>query len=157
MDLSKISGFFSGFLDGIKGFFSRFSFSFFSHLWQSFYGFINTIPIVERVPEEKRRPFLIALGGLFFLFIVLIFAVLLNLGKHNKDTPLASAAALAIQEEEFFIPAEPDLIPEFLFEKESGHSWLLDDIRPYWRKPEISEHWRDEIKSVVDKLMEGVP
>ena len=62
-----------------------------------------------------------------------------------------------IPPEELFIPTEPDFLPEFLLEREPRSSWSLDEIRPYWKNPGTPEFWQEEIKSAVDKLMEGVP
>jgi len=59
--------------------------------------------------------------------------------------------------EELFIPAEPDFVPEFIFEREKRRFWSLEDIRPYWKAPDSNDRWTEEIKSAVDKLMEGIP
>jgi len=66
-------------------------------------------------------------------------------------------AGLVLSQDDFFIPAEPDFLPEFLLERDPGHTWSIEDIRPYWKSPERTGRWQDEIKSAVDKLMEGVP
>ena len=117
---------------------------------------------LDRVPEEKRRPVLMGLGGLVGLFLVLLIAALaLNSGKkqtrNRESSPSAMAARFTIPQEELYIPGEPDFIPEFLFEREPRRYWSLEDIRPFWRALEYDERWKEEISSAVDQLMEGVP
>ena len=113
---------------------------------------------LDHVPEEKRRPLLIGLGGLVGLFLILVIAALaLNSGKKQRNSPAATAAGFTIPQEELFIPEEPDFIPEFLFVREPRRYWTLEDIRPFWRAPQDQERWKEEIRSAVDQLMEGVP
>ena len=125
----------------------------------------------DHVPEGKRRAMIFGLTGLAVLFLILVIAVLaLNFGKKNNTANQNIASGLNIPAEELFFPAEPDFLPEFLFEKEMRTSWSLEDIRPYWKNPGAaesgaagrnslpadSERWREEIKSTVDELLEGV-
>ena len=112
----------------------------------------------QRVSAEKRRPMLFALGGFAVLFLILIIAILAaNLGGPKKSAPVDLSAGPVIPPEDLFIPEEPDFLPDFLLEREPRRSWTVDDIRPYWRNPGNEGLWRGEVKSAVDKLMEGVP
>ena len=116
--------------------------------------FVNRL--LDRVPEDKKKPFLIGFGGIVCLvLIILIAAIALRPGRQNSTTNMARAQA--IPQEELFLPAEPDFVPEFLLEREPRKAWTLEDIRPYWKTPEIGDYLREEIKSAVDKLMEGIP
>jgi len=81
----------------------------------------------------------------------------------------------AIPDDELFPPAEPDFLPDFLLEREPGKRWSVEDIDPYWKNPaagpaltasqtgrggageERVEWFRAEVKTAVDKLMDGVP
>ena len=136
-DLSQASNKLGGVFDGAHAFIDRF---------------------LDRIPEEKRRPVLIGLGGLLGLFLVLLIAALaLNSGKRQKSSPAAMTAGFTIPQEELFIPEEPDFIPEFLLVREPRRYWSLEDIRPFWRALEYDERWKEEITSAVDQLMEGVP
>ena len=111
-----------------------------------------------KFPEEKRKPVLFGLAGLVVLFFILIISVLAtHSGKAGKPSARAIAAGPTIPQEELFMPAEPDFLPEFLLERAPRQSWSIEDIRPYWKIPEKTGLWREEIKSAVDKLMEGVP
>ena len=122
-------------------------------------------------PQEamKKRVKLLGLGGLTALFLILIItALIVNSGKPNKSP--VSASASSIPSDELFIPAEPDFLPKILLQREPRSFWSLEDISPYWKSPadqgvpaesngrgSPQELWRGEIKSAVDKLMEGVP
>ena len=113
---------------------------------------------LSRVPEKKRRPLLIGIAGLLGLALVLLIAGRAIGGGRGQSSSLQTVArGFSIPFEELFIPAEPDFVPMFLLEREPRRNWTLEDVRPYWRPPENSERWREEIKSAVDKLMEGVP
>ena len=110
------------------------------------------------VAEGKRRVMIFGIGGFAALFLVLIIAVLaLNLGSSKGKSVQNLAAGPSIPVEDLFIPAEPDFVPQFLPEREPRRYWSLDDIRPYWKNPGNPDLWREEIKSAVDKIMEGVP
>ena len=129
-------------------------------LCASFTGKIasTTDRLLDRFPQNKKRPMLFAIGAAALLFIILLIAAL----ALNSQGPRQSAIAgigitLNIPPEELFIPDEPDFIPDFLLERESRNSWSIEDIRPYWRNPGNWELWRREIQSAVDSLMESVP
>ena len=113
---------------------------------------------LHRFPEDKRKPILYGMGGLVALFFVLlILTLVLHSGKPGGNAASELASGHQIPPEDLFLPAEPDFVPKYLLEWEPRSFWTLDDIRPYWRSPEKSGIWRDEIRSVVDKLMDGVP
>jgi len=113
---------------------------------------------LDRIPERKRQPLLFGLGGLIVIFLILFISVLaLNSAKPGRKTSQDIAAGSTIPSEDLFIPAEPDFLPKYILEREPRSFWTLEDIRPYWKSPEKTGIWQDEIKSVVDKLMEGVP
>ena len=118
--------------------------------------------------REKKKPLLFALGGLVVLLLILMISVqALNSGKSKKPaayegvqasgTPKGTGAGPVIPLEDIFLPAEPDFLPAFLFERQPRQVWTIEDIRPYWKIPEKTGLWQKEIKSAVDKLMEGVP
>jgi hypothetical protein len=138
-------------------------------LLNKFAGTLKTLPVprniflkskinrlLDRFPEEKRHFILIGLGGVFLALLVISFLIV-NSGKSKKGELPEITARPLIPDEELFIPDEPDFVPEYLPEREPRLSWSLEEIRPFWKRPENTELWREEIKSAVDKLMEGVP
>jgi hypothetical protein len=68
----------------------------------------------------------------------------------RRDTP---------PEEEFFLPYEPDFVPDVLLEREPKDSWTEEDARQFWTDPlEGNEGvWRRRIESGVDSLLENIP
>ena len=113
---------------------------------------------VNNVGPDKRRPLLIGFGALVVIFLILAIAAGVSSSKKRRmASPDAVVAGLTIPMEDLFIPAEPDFVPEFVFEREKRRFWSLEDIRPYWRIPDPNDRWREEIKSAVDKLMEDIP
>lgn len=113
--------------------------------------------ILERFPEEKRRPIMFGTAGALLFFLVIIIALSANSGRPERAAAQEMAIGPSIPIEELFLPAEPDFLPQFLLEREPRQFWSLDDIRPFWRNPGSPELWRREIHSQVDRLMEGVP
>ena len=120
-----------------------------------------------RTALGKIRIFLTAGKGRFMLFgfagvivlvlILIITATAAHSGKPEKSAPVSITAGPAIPTEDLFVPGEPDFLPRFIPEREPRSSWSVEDISPYWRNPEKSDIWREEIKTAVDKLMEAVP
>jgi len=111
---------------------------------------------LHHFPENKRKPILFGFAGLLLLLIVLIPLSIHSL-RAEKAVPQNGAVAFSIQSDEFFISSEPDFLPEFLLERQSRGSWSLQDIRPFWKVPGNTALWTEQIKSAVDKLMEGIP
>ena len=118
----------------------------------------GSVPSTGSPALTKQRLLQWGLGGFIVLFLILLITALaVNFSKPKTNTVPASTATLSIPSEELFIPAEPDFLPEFLLQREPRSYWSLEDIEPYWKTPSDSDLWREEIKSTVDKLMDGVP
>ena len=114
--------------------------------------------LLDRFPKNKRRPILLGLGGLVVLFFVLVIAlVAVHSGQYKERSVPDLASGPYIPMDDLFIPSEPDFLPEFLLERESRQYWSIEDIRPYWKNPSDPALWREEIKPIIDELMEGVP
>ena len=171
MDLSGVKETISGILEKIRGipgktgeFFAGFNLTpeinkdIFGKIKETFSGFVPRIKeTIDHVEENKRKPLFIGFGALavFFLTLIIAFGVLSS-RKRKVISPDAAAAGVSISVEDMFIPPEPDFLPEFIFEREKRRFWSLEDIRQYWKVPDSSDRWREEIKSAVDKLMEGI-
>jgi len=114
--------------------------------------------ILDHFGPDKRKPLLMGFGALVGFFLILVIAAGVSSSKKRRTvSPEAASEGLTIAAEELFIPAEPDFVPEFIFEREKRRFWSLEDIRPYWKTPDPGDRWREVIKSAVDKLMEGIP
>jgi hypothetical protein len=89
----------------------------------------------------------------------MITAILaINTGKSKNISPSAAmTTGPSIPADDLFIPGEPDFIPDYILGKEKRSFWSVEDLKPYWKTPGNHEFWRSEIKSEMDKLLEGVP
>jgi hypothetical protein len=151
----KTSGISNGISIGAKGFFDK--------IKELFFVLTDRInseldKIFDRIGPNKKKPVLIGFGALVALLLILGIAGLSGGAKKTqRAAPDAASASLTIPVEELFIPAEPDFLPAFVFDREKRRFWSLEDIRPYWKTPDSGDIWREEIKSAVDKLMEGIP
>jgi len=128
----------------------------FSGLAARFNSILNSI--LDHFEPEKRKPLLIGSGSMIGIFLILVVAAGVSSSKKRRTiSPEAVPEGITIAMEELFIPAEPDFVPEFIFEREKRRFWSLEDIRLYWRTPDSGDRWREEIKLAVDKLMDGIP
>ena len=124
----------------------------------SFFARIHELSDPNHLPPEKRKLLFIVLGGIAVVFLILIIVlVAVSPGKPKGDTSPKLTAALSIPVEDLFMPEEPDFLPAFILERQPRSFWSLDDIRQYWKIPDDSARWKEEIKTTVDNLMEGVP
>jgi hypothetical protein len=158
MDLSGLKEKISAILEKVKGIPEKSGglFDKIKGLFSVLVTWVNNL--LDHAGPDKRKPLLIGLGGFAGIFLILAIAAgSLNSKKRRMTSTEAVHEGLTIAMEELFIPAEPDFVPEFVFERERRRFWSLEDIRPYWRTPDLSDRWREEIKSAVDKLMEGIP
>ena len=128
--------------------------------WKGITGKIKSASdrILGRFPEGTRRLILLASGALVILLFVLVFSTLALASRRPAQAASPELpSGLSIPMADLFIPAEPDFIPGFLFEREVRHTWTLEDINPYWKIPGNPDLWRREIRSAVDILMEDIP
>jgi hypothetical protein len=125
--------------------------------------------IREKAPEffkTRGSIVLLSLGGLA-LVLILGFVAGFMIQNHVRTVQSRAAAGeladsfkpQAIPSEDFFLPEEPDLLPEFLPERPPRDIWTIDDARPYWTDPLEGNTglWRDRFGSAIDDLLEGIP
>jgi hypothetical protein len=99
------------------------------------------------------------------LILAFIVTALVQSGIRKRSAQAAareladSFKPLAIAPEDFFLPEEPDLLPEFIPQRPQRDSWTAADAAPYWTDPlEGNEkRWRNRGSAVIDNLMETIP
>jgi hypothetical protein len=107
----------------------------------------------------------VGLGAALVLILGFVTGLLIqnHIGRVKSQAAAKELAdsfkPLAISPEDFFLPEEPDLLPEFIPERPPRSSWTAGDARLYWTDPlEGNEKlWRDRYNALLDDLMEGVP
>jgi hypothetical protein len=116
--------------------------------------------------RTPRRTVVLGFGGGALVLILGCLAVVLiqnHIGRVKSQAAAKELAdsfkALAISPEDFFLPEEPDLLPEFIPERPPRSVWTADDARLYWTDPLAGNEklWRDRYTALLDDLMEGVP
>jgi hypothetical protein len=70
-----------------------------------------------------------------------------------------SFAPVPIAPEEFFLPEEPDALPEFIPARPRRDAWTAADAAEYWTDPLAGkeELWRNRFRAAVEELLEAVP
>ena len=116
----------------------------------------NILDRFHELDPKRKKTVIFTLGG---FAILMVFVIILNIASSGSDASASSNASFSftISHEELFFPSEPDFIPEFLLEREPRVSWSLEDIRPYWRTPGDDDFWLEEINSIINSIMEGIP
>ncbi|MDR2095855.1 MAG: hypothetical protein LBP76_10125 [Treponema sp.] len=116
---------------------------------------------LKSVLQAKKQTLLIGMG---VVALVLIICLIVMLVRPNHEASLSKRVSDTgrpplIPSEELFLPEEPDFLPEILLDREQREAWTGDDATPYWRDPlNLGEElWQDEVKSVIDKFLEGIP
>ncbi|MDR1901123.1 MAG: hypothetical protein LBQ88_02405 [Treponema sp.] len=130
-------------------------------------SFIVNLPKVKSkislksVVQDKKRTLLIGMAAAALILVICLIALLL---RPNREASLSNRVADTkrpplIPSEELFLPEEPDFLPEILLDREQRRAWTGDDAGIHWKDPlNLGEElWRDEVKSVIDKFLEGIP
>jgi hypothetical protein len=116
--------------------------------------------------RTPRRMVAVGIGGAALVLVLAFVAVVLiqtHIGQVKSRAASKELAdsfkPLAISPEEFFLPEEPDVLPEFIPERFPRDAWTAEDARLYWTDPlaENEKLWRDRYNALLDDLMEGVP
>jgi hypothetical protein len=113
-----------------------------------------------------------ALCAVAGVFIILVLLIILEVVRHapEKQAPVVDrsagafersldAARPALSPEDFFMPDEPDFVPEVLLGREPRDGWSEEDARPFWTDPleGREDEWQAHIKNDVDSMLEAVP
>jgi hypothetical protein len=115
---------------------------------------------------SRRRLILIAAAGLLVIILLLLILVIVTSREardaetaRNTETSAEPPESRALLPEDFFLPYEPDFVPDVLLEREPRNGWTEEDARPFWTDPlkGNEEVWRERIESGVDGILEQVP
>jgi hypothetical protein len=102
-------------------------------------------------------------GAVFIILALLVVLALVKRVPPKQDAPRdklpPQPSPLSLSPEDFFMPSEPDFVPQILLEREPKDGWGEEDARPFWTDPmeENAGTWRNRIKEGVDELLENVP
>lgn len=118
--------------------------------------------LAARIPPARRLPVLMGLCVCMALALGVLITVLargLNRRGESADGLAGIFQPLAIPPEDFFLPGEPDFLPEALLEREPREFWTVEDTRQFWTDPLDygPEAWGGGIRAAVDELLERVP
>jgi len=114
--------------------------------------------------RSHLRIVMIAASALLVIILALLILVLADSQKtQSENVPSAGAADTLPSEmfaaDDFFLPYEPDFVPDVLLDREPKDGWTEEDARPFWTDPlEGSEKtWQNRIESGIDSLLEHIP
>ena len=130
-----------------------------------FSGFKALSSIKDKI-KINTKVVLIVAGALgVIIILLLVLAIVSHTGNKTKSTDSRYNPAddpivrERLPAEDFFLPYEPDFVPDVLLEKEPKDGWDEEDARPFWTDPlEGNERtWRKRIETGIDALLEHVP
>jgi hypothetical protein len=130
-----------------------------------FTGFAESISIREQIKSHHRLVMIIAAAMLIIVLLLLILVLVSHSGDGSRQADSGgfvvgdSLSDDAFYTEDFFLPYEPDFVPDVLLEREPRDGWSEEDARPFWTDPlEGNEAlWRKRMESGIDSLLEKVP
>jgi hypothetical protein len=105
-------------------------------------------------------------AALLIIIILLLILAVVKSPKKAKNPDLTASTDLAaeykeltLSPEDFFLPDEPDFVPDVILEREPRDGWAEEDARPFWSDPmeNNGDTWRKRIQSGVDDLLEHIP
>jgi hypothetical protein len=131
----------------------------------------QSLSVVERLIgksrdflQTRRKSVLICLTACAALLVLCVIAIVVNVRGNNSGTKSEMGLVEAfsprpIPPEEFFLPAEPDFLPETIPERERRESWTTEDALPFWTNPLDAGalDYTELMSKGVDDLMERVP
>ncbi|MDR2071417.1 MAG: hypothetical protein LBP81_08395 [Treponema sp.] len=113
--------------------------------------------------QTRPKAALIYLAVCAALLILCVTAIMMSVWGNTRTgsgQDLSEAfSPRAVPPEEFFLPDEPDFLPETIPERERRESWTTDDVQPFWQNPldEGTLVYTELMSKGIDDLMERVP
>ena len=136
----------------------------FSNFGEKIKGLLSGFPGFSSVKDRNNTNSRVVLVIAAALSIIIVLLLVLAIVSHTKtgtneqyvnDTILRERFSA----EDFFLPHEPDFVPDVLLEREPKDIWTEEDARPFWTDPLKGNEgtWRKRIESEIDSLLEHVP
>ncbi|MDR2767644.1 MAG: hypothetical protein LBB82_04885 [Treponema sp.] len=126
----------------------------------------RTLEACRAVFAKARSHRITAAVAVAVVMVVVLLLIVLGMTRSRREAESAAALPDAVQgvnarsiTDDFFLPYEPDFVPDVLLEKEPKGSWTAEDARPYWTDPMEGNAgaWQKRIDDGVDKMLENVP
>jgi len=116
----------------------------------------------EFIKSHLKITLIVAAAVLLVILLLLIISLSSHLSitrEKRPDTETEQVAEYTFPAEDFFLPYEPNFVPDVLLEREPRDKWTEEDARPFWTDPMEGneEVWRKRIESGIDSLLEQVP
>jgi hypothetical protein len=116
----------------------------------------------KELPRTRHKTALVYCACIALLSLcaaVIVLTTRRNAEAERAPEPSAAFSPRPIPPEDFFLPDEPDFLPETLPERERRESWTAEDARPFWRDPLVDGtfDYTELMSTVIDDLMERAP
>ena len=138
----------------------------FSEKVKNLFSFLDFSSIGEAIKSHFKIVIVIAGAFLVIIVLLLVLAIVSHPGIRSKPESSGLSADTGdtllretFPAEDFFLPYEPDFVPDVLLERDPKDGWTEEDARPFWTNPldGNEELWRKRIESGIDSLLERVP
>jgi len=114
----------------------------------------------EFIRSHSRIAILVAAAFLLVILLLLVLSIMSHrqskAEQESRPVPQGSSGGAA---EDFFLPYEPNFVPDILLEKEPRDAWTEEDARPFWTDPMDGNEgvWQKRIEKGIDSLLEHIP
>lgn len=119
---------------------------------------------IESLISDRRNLLLICGCAVGCILLLLILVILLGTNHNQEERSQDSQKSplftfQTIKPEEFFLPSEPDFLPEVILDRKPKTLWTDEDAKQFWHDPlnGNAEVWKNRIIRAVDELLENIP
>jgi hypothetical protein len=136
------------------------------NLLSAFSGIFSGFSVRSRIKINSKVLIIAVVAIMVIVALLLVLTIVSHPGKgeSKSESTISDYANEPLKRDstpadEFFLPYEPDFVPDVLLEREPKESWTEEDARPFWTDPlEGNEDvWRKRVESGVDSMLENVP
>jgi len=124
------------------------------------------LSFLAEIVKSHTKIFIIIISACMAIIILLIIFFTVT-SSNSKEGETGNTAIdrrdTILQEltptESFFLPYEPDFVPDVILEREPRDGWTDEDAKPFWTDPLPGNEnfWRKRIESGINTLLENVP